>query len=153
MAGWLLDSDHPPATFIQLTDLYLEGIQDTAHTVSRANAYSRAITDLYKLVKVYDSMRSVLVKENMFELFSGLESSVAPILAVMETEGLGVERETITEMRRVLGEEIACIEREAHCMVDGPFQLTSPAQVSSIPNIKYRLFVSFCLFVCLFIHN
>lgn len=77
-------------------------------------------------------MRSVLVGENLLELFSGLESKVVPILAVMETEGLGVEEETITEMRQVLSEEIAGIEREAHSMVERPFQLTSPAQVSLI---------------------
>ena len=129
----MLDSDHPPATFTQLTDRYSVRTEETtSHTVSRAHAYTRAITDLYRLQRVYGSMRSVLVGENLLELFSGLESKVVPILAVMETEGLGVEEETITEMRQVLSEEIAGIEREAHSMVERPFQLTSPAQVSLI---------------------
>ena len=93
------------------------------------------------------------MKESMFELFSGLESKVGPILAVMETEGLGVEVETIKEMRQVLSGEIACIEREAHAMAGRPFQLTSPAQVSSV-YLLLKLDCSVCLFVlCLLFQN
>ena len=81
-------------------------------------------------------MRGDLVRENQFELFAELESRVAPILAVMEGEGLGVEQGNITEMKQVLNKQIECIEREAHTLAQRPFQLTSPVQVRYLYNMQ-----------------
>ena len=81
------------------------------------------------LEKVYGNIRGDLVRENQFDLFSELESKIAPILAVMEGEGLGVEQGNIAEMEQVLNKQIECIERQAHSLAQRPFQLTSPVQV------------------------
>ncbi|KAI6647020.1 DNA polymerase nu-like, partial [Oopsacas minuta] len=128
VAGWLLDSDHPPQSFLQLKERSVSTEHITTHTSSRANAYTRAITDIYELVNVYSNIRSALVKEDMFDLFYELESRVVPILSVMEGEGLGVDIDILTGMRDSLSKQIDCIEREAHSIAQRPFQLTSPAQ-------------------------
>ena len=77
----------------------------------------------------YQRVEIELKKDGLEELFVELESRVTPILAVMEGEGLGVERKGISEMSHVLNGQIGRIEKEAHTLAQRPFQLTSPVQV------------------------
>ncbi len=81
-------------------------------------------------------LREPLEKElrdlNMWELFSGMEMPLVPVLARMEAEGIAMDVSVLREMSVGLNEQINYLESEAYSSVGHEFNLGSPPQLSTV---------------------
>ncbi|HLF79550.1 MAG TPA: DNA polymerase I [Dehalococcoidia bacterium] len=81
-------------------------------------------------------LREPLEKElrdlNMWELFSGMEMPLVPVLARMEAEGIALDVGVLREMSQGINEQITYLESQAYSSVGHEFNMGSPPQLSTV---------------------
>jgi DNA polymerase-1 len=81
-------------------------------------------------------LREPLEKElrdlGMWELFSGVEMPLVPVLARMEAEGIALDVGVLREMSQGINEQIAYLESQAYSSVGHEFNMGSPPQLSTV---------------------
>jgi len=65
-------------------------------------------------------------------VFEEIEMPLVPVLSRMERTGVLVDVERLREQSRLLAERMREIEREAHRLAGGPFNLASPKQIQEV---------------------
>ena len=65
-------------------------------------------------------------------VFEEIEMPLVPVLSRMERTGVLVDVERLREQSRALAERLRELEREAHRLAGGPFNLASPKQIQEI---------------------
>jgi len=65
-------------------------------------------------------------------LYEEIEVPLVPVLSRMERNGVMVDREMLARQSQELAARMQEIEREAHALADGPFNLGSPKQIQGI---------------------
>jgi DNA polymerase-1 len=68
----------------------------------------------------------------MWELFSGVEMPLVPVLARMEAEGIALDVGVLREMSQGINEQIAYLESQAYSSVGHEFNMGSPPQLSTV---------------------
>ena len=72
-------------------------------------------------------------------LYEEIEMPLVPVLLRMERHGVQVDREALKRLSAELGERMAAIEEQIHCIAGEPFNLASPRQIQHILYDKLGL--------------
>ena len=89
-------------------------------------------------VEIYRQLYPIFNKEltdnNLQSLFKEIEIEMplAPVLAKMENNGIHLDKETLAESSRQIGEEIASLEEQIYTLAGGQFNIGSPKQLGEV---------------------
>ena len=87
-------------------------------------------------VEIYRQLYPIFNKEltdnNLQSLFKEIEMPLAPVLAKMENNGIHLDKETLAESSRQIGEEIASLEEQIYTLAGGQFNIGSPKQLGEV---------------------
>ncbi|XP_062508647.1 DNA polymerase nu-like isoform X2 [Corticium candelabrum] len=129
VAGWLLDSDHPPQSFKKTISSFTNLKLVTTRGPHTSSQFCSDISLLGPLMFIlYRKLESC----GLWPLFHDLEMRLCPILAVMEVDGVHVDMDEMTILCDKLKMEISEIERRAHEVVGRPMLLNSPKQLREL---------------------
>jgi DNA polymerase-1 len=107
------------------------GIEDaTAYSAEDADVTLQLHRHLYPRIAAEPKLEHV---------YAGIEIPVRDILFRMERAGVMVDAELLAAQSRELGEKALAVEREAHALAGGPFNLASPKQLGEILFQKMQL--------------
>ncbi|XP_014280544.1 DNA polymerase nu isoform X2 [Halyomorpha halys] len=125
VAFWLLDPDHPAASFGAL-------LQHFSFSTIEENCWSECCTYLKYQSHVMGYLHSELQKLELWNVFFCFETNIIPILAVMETSSIMVNTEILKKMSTILHEKLTLLEKEAENMAGHKFSFKSPLQISKV---------------------
>ena len=86
-----------------------------------------------------DPLNRELEQANMKELYDQMELPLTSVLADMESDGIFVEREQLSEYGRQLGTRLADLEQEIYALAGETFNIQSPKQLGEILFDKLKL--------------
>lgn len=84
-------------------------------------------------------MREELSKLDQDNVFYEIESPLLPVLVAMESEGIKVDTNTLSEIGEILGKRIGELEKEVYQSAGEEFNLNSPKQLGEILFDKLKL--------------
>ncbi|MDJ0908884.1 MAG: DNA polymerase I [Woeseiaceae bacterium] len=79
--------------------------------------------------KIWESLSEI---EPLKRVYEEIEQPLVPILLAMEETGVLLDRQMLADQSHELAGEMAALEREAHDLAGGPFNLGSPKQLQEI---------------------
>ncbi|KAJ7378864.1 hypothetical protein OS493_020466 [Desmophyllum pertusum] len=134
IAAWLLNPDHPPQTFADvLTSVQLHfpecGEMDD----------TMICQDVAMLGPLMLKQHSKLKTLSLWDLFINIETPLCSMLAVMETQGIGINSQVLIEASNTLKMKIQKVEAEAHKAAGHPFLINSPQQLREVLFEELRL--------------
>ena len=88
--------------------------------------------ELTCLLLLHKLLHNKLEETHCLEVFSKVESRIPLMLAKMELQGLSIDKRQFSAIENMLHKSIAAIEKSAHDMLNRPFNLASPLEVSGI---------------------
>lgn len=121
----VLDEALLQETSIALWVLYSEHTNASYETILQK-------TKAKTLEEAHHILMEELKKRNSLSVFETIEKPLIPIIAAMETWGIGVDRGALEEMISDLEKKIADIETAAAVYSGGTVNLSSPKQLSSL---------------------
>ncbi|XP_068831094.1 DNA polymerase nu [Capricornis sumatraensis] len=143
-AAWLMDPADAAPSFEDLVAKYLGN--PTTLTVNSADGNSSRKTvnqsiraNLRVLHRLTMDLCSQLQVCGLWQLFQTLELPLIPILAVMESHRIRVNKEEMERTSALLGSRLKELEREAHFVAGERFLITSNHQLREILFGKLRL--------------
>ncbi len=87
-------------------------------------------------VEIYRQLYPLLLHEleanGLRKLFDEIEMPLAPVLAKMENNGIHLDKATLAESSRQIGEEIAALEEQIYMLAGGTFNIGSPKQLGEV---------------------
>uniref|UniRef100_A0A287AU31 DNA polymerase nu n=1 Tax=Sus scrofa TaxID=9823 RepID=A0A287AU31_PIG len=144
IAAWLIDPSDAAPSFEDLVAKYLGSL--TAVPESSTNGSSATNTvhqnvraDLRTLSRLTMGLCSQLKVCGLWQLFCTLELPLIPILAVMESHGIRVNREEMRRTSALLGFRLKELEQEAHFVAGEQFLITSNSQLREMLFGKLKL--------------
>ncbi len=122
IAGFLVNSGRPEPS---LDDLYHEHL---APLGPRAESHAR--TDI--IAALYPLLATRMRDARLEALFNDIEMPVAPILAEMETAGIGIDADALKKIGDEFGEQLKRLERECYELAGREINLNSPIQLRDV---------------------
>ncbi len=105
--------------------------------VDRAADYS--CEDVYGTLKLWECFRPQLEKNNLWDLFTSLETPLIPILAEMELTGITIDPELLHTLSAEFAAKLDELVREIHSLAGTEFNINSPQQLGEILFEKLKL--------------
>jgi DNA polymerase-1 len=106
--------------------------------VERATAYSAEDADV--TLQLHGALWPRIEKDEKLErIYSQIEIPVAHVLFVMERNGVLIDAEQLSAQGHALGQKMLELERKAHELAGGPFNLGSPKQLCDILFERLKL--------------
>ncbi|XP_017288658.2 DNA polymerase nu [Kryptolebias marmoratus] len=137
VSGWLLDPTDPSSCYNDL--LYKHCQKSPTASVPGAQKVSQIISGLNWLYKLNMNLCMKLQSQGLWELYSEMELRMIPVLAVMESHYIHVDKEALKRTSDLLGAKMKQLEQEAHRAAGQIFLLTSNAQLRTVLFEKLRL--------------
>src|SRR5580692_9904559 len=122
LAGFLINSGQGEPSLTQLYHEYLAPLG--ASTPPGTNA------DLVRNLR--EALTTRLEADGLISMYSEIEMPIAPILAEMETAGIGIDGEALKVISKEFAEEINRLERECFELAGREFNLNSPIQLRDV---------------------
>jgi DNA polymerase I len=122
LAGFLINSGQGEPSLTQLYHEYLAPLG--ASTPPGTNA------DLVRNLR--DALATRLEADGLISMYNEIEMPIAPILAEMETAGIGIDGDALKIISKEFAEEINRLERECYELAGREFNLNSPIQLRDV---------------------
>ncbi|MBC2580606.1 DNA polymerase I [Clostridium sp. DJ247] len=84
------------------------------------------------LPKIYETLKSCIVENNMGSLLYEVEQPLTDVLASMEYEGFKVDKKILTELGEKFRLEIETVQKEIYSLSEEEFNINSPKQLGKI---------------------
>lgn len=149
IAAWMLDPDWAGLGLesLALSQLGLETIAydavvpkgKTFADVPVSEAVSYAAEDADLTLRLHALLAPRLAEAGLTRLFETLEMPLVPIIADMEMEGIGLEKERLAGFSLELAGEIDRTEKEIFGIVGHEFNIASPKQLQEVLFIERKL--------------
>ncbi|XP_052497754.1 DNA polymerase nu [Budorcas taxicolor] len=144
IAAWLIDPTDAAPSFEDLVAKYLGNpttltVNSTDGNSSRKTVNQTVRANLRVLHRLTMHLCSQLQVCGLWQLFQTLELPLIPILAVMESHRIRVNKEEMERTSALLGSRLKELEREAHFVAGERFLITSNHQLREILFGKLRL--------------
>eukprot|EP00066_Takifugu_rubripes_P028942 XP_011618208.1 PREDICTED: DNA polymerase nu isoform X2 [Takifugu rubripes] len=137
VSGWLLDPANPCSSYEDLLQKYCKIPRTTAvHGVKKV---SQAISGLCSLYWLNVELSSRLQSLGLWDLYTDMELSMIPVLAVMESYHIHVDKEAFQRTSDMLGKKLKQLEQEAHRAAGEIFLITSNSQLRAVLFERLRL--------------
>nr|XP_020847879.1 DNA polymerase nu isoform X2 [Phascolarctos cinereus] len=142
IAAWLLDPSDTLFSFEDLVRKYFE--ESVTMKMNNTNGGSshnmvNLCSDLRILYRLTVDLCSKLKVCGLWQLFYTLELPLIPILAVMETHKIQVNKEEMKRTSKLLGFHLKELEKEAHVAAGEQFLVTSNNQLREVLFDKLKL--------------
>jgi DNA polymerase-1 len=106
--------------------------------IERATAYSAEDADV--TLQLHGALYPRIVKDaKLNRIYSEIEMPVASVLLTMERNGVLVDTQMLARQGTELGQKMLELERKAHELAGGPFNLASPKQLCEILFDRLKL--------------
>ncbi len=105
--------------------------------VSRIADCACASVDI--LWNLQDRLETELQKQGLWQLFTGVEMALIPVLVAMEKDGILLDTDLLREMSRELGQQLLKLEKEIYGSVGHQFNINSPQQLGRVLFEDLRL--------------
>lgn len=128
LAGYLLN---PTATAYDLERLSA-GYAKEKILLPQEEGYEEPQTLLARLMAVYEPMLEELAQNDQMDLLDEVEIPLAGVLARMEADGFGIDRQALQEFGEQLSLEIDRLEKEIYELAGESFNIASPKQLGVI---------------------
>ncbi|XP_076016825.1 DNA polymerase nu [Genypterus blacodes] len=137
VSGWLLDPADSSSCF---QDLLLKHCRrpHRTHTLGTKKV-SQVISGLSLLYRLHMDISSKLKSQGLWELYSYMELNMIPVLAVMESHRIHVDKQALKRTSDLLGAKMKQLEQQAHQAAGQIFLVTSNIQLRTILFEKLRL--------------
>ncbi|XP_043828164.1 DNA polymerase nu [Dromiciops gliroides] len=142
IAAWLLDPSDTISSFEDLVRKYFEeSVTMKMNNTSGSSSHSivNLCSDLRILYRLTVDLCSKLKVCGLWQLFYTLELPLIPILAVMETHKIQVNKEEMKRTSKLLGVHLKELEKEAHVAAGEQFLITSNNQLREVLFDKLKL--------------
>uniref|UniRef100_A0A673TV82 DNA polymerase nu n=1 Tax=Suricata suricatta TaxID=37032 RepID=A0A673TV82_SURSU len=144
IAAWLIDPEDAAPSFEDLVAKYLESsisvtVSSTYGNSSRSVVNHNVHVNLKILYRLTMGLCSQLKVYGLWQLFCTLELPLIPILAVMESQSIHVNRDEMERTSALLGSRLKELEQEAHFVAGEQFLITSNNQLQEILFGKLKL--------------
>jgi DNA polymerase-1 len=122
LAGFLINSGQGEPSLTQLYHEYLAPLG--ASTPPGTNA------DLIRNLR--EALAARLEADGLTSMYNEIEMPIAPILAEMETAGIGIDGDALKVISKEFAEEMSRLERECYELAGREFNLNSPIQLREV---------------------
>jgi DNA polymerase-1 len=122
LAGFLINSGQGEPSLTQLYHEYLAPLG--ASTPPGTNA------DLVRNLR--EALTARLEADSLIPMYNDIEMPIAPILAAMEAEGIGIDGDALKVISREFAEQMLKLERECYELAGREFNLNSPTQLRDV---------------------
>nr|XP_003411388.2 DNA polymerase nu [Loxodonta africana] len=144
IAAWLIDPGDTVPSFEDLVAKYLEKsitvkVNSTYGNSPRNIVNQNVCVNLRILYSLMMDLCSKLKVYGLWQLFCTLELPLIPILAVMESHKIQVNKEEMERTSALLGSRLKELEQEAHFVAGEQFLITSNHQLREILFGKFKL--------------
>ncbi|XP_029382792.1 DNA polymerase nu [Echeneis naucrates] len=137
VSAWLLD---PVYTFSCYKELLCKHYkQPTSSSALDTKKVSQVISGLSSLYWLNMELCSKLQSQGLWQLYSGMEVNMIPVLAAMESHHIHVDKAALQRTSDLLGMKMKQLEQEAHQAAGQIFLVTSNTQLRTILFEKLRL--------------
>jgi DNA polymerase-1 len=86
-----------------------------------------------------ESLEAELRQQGLWQLFTGVEMALVPVLVAMETNGILLDTDLLREMSLELGNQLLKLEKEIYSSVGHHFNINSPQQLGKVLFEDLRL--------------
>lgn len=135
VAAYLLDSDRSEFDEAYLADTYLQMALPAARGAEGAgeDAPAPAARTAALTLALVAPLRDRMARENVTNVFDGIEMPLVPVLAKMERAGMLVDPDRLHSLSEGLATQIAEVERSIRDLAgDETFNIGSPMQLSHV---------------------
>ncbi|XP_036902831.1 DNA polymerase nu [Sturnira hondurensis] len=144
VAAWLIDPRDAALSFEDLVAKYLENsltvkVSSAHGDSSETTVHQNTCANLRILYRLTMDLCSQLKVYGLWQLFCTLELPLIPILAVMESHSIRVNRGDLERTSALLGSRLKELEQEAHFVAGEQFLITSNNQLREILFGKLKL--------------
>ncbi|XP_075399725.1 DNA polymerase nu [Tenrec ecaudatus] len=144
IAAWLIDPRDTVPSFEDLVAKYLGKtitvtVNSTYGNSSRSLVNQNVCVNLRILHRLTLNLCSKLKADGLWRLFCTLERPLIPILAVMESHNIQINKEEMRRTSALLGSRLKELEQEAHFVAGEQFLMTSNNQLREILFGKLKL--------------
>jgi DNA polymerase I len=122
LAGFLINSGQGEPSLTQLYHEYLAPLG--ASTPPGTNA------DLVRNLR--EALTARLEADALIPMYNDIEMPIAPLLAAMEAEGIGIDGDALKVISREFAEQMLKLERECYELAGREFNLNSPTQLRDV---------------------
>ncbi|KAF7664462.1 hypothetical protein LDENG_00175690 [Lucifuga dentata] len=137
VSGWLLDPADPSSCYQDLLAKHCR--RPRAIPALGTLKVSQVISGLSSLYRLNTDLRSKLQSQGLWDLYSHMELNMIPVLAVMESHRIHVDKEALKRTSDILGTKMKQLEQEAHQAAGQIFLVTSNTQLREVLFEKLRL--------------
>ncbi|XP_061106699.1 DNA polymerase nu [Conger conger] len=139
IAAWLLDPADSASCFQDLVTKHCGTAAKPPPQPPGPRKASSPSTSLPLLYQLMTDLRSNLQTRGLWDLFSSVEISMIPVLAVMESHRIRVDTEALKRTSEMLGAKLKQLEQDAHKAAGQQFLVSSSAQLRLVLFEKLRL--------------
>ena len=129
LAAYLLN---PEASDYGLSSLAGEFCPELAIPASFSNEEEQLAWNASVLIRLGETLRRKLEAEGLYKLYTDMELPLAEVLAVMEENGVYVNREHLSRKSEEVDAKVAALEKEIHLLAGKEFNINSPKQLGEI---------------------
>jgi DNA polymerase I len=149
VAAWLLDSGRASYALGNLAERYLgdsgtsfesivpKGGSFADVPIAQAAAYAAEDADF--ALRLMLAFEPALKKAGLWELFSGVEMPLVPVLAEMERSGIRLDKKALAAYSIELERGLAAVEAEIYQLVGHEFNINSPKQLQEVLFVERKL--------------
>jgi DNA polymerase-1 len=107
-------------------------------SIERATAYAAEDADV--TLQIHGALLPRIQRdEKLARIYSEIEIPVSSVLLAMERNGVLIDMQQLTRQGQELGQKMLDLERKAHELAGGPFNLGSPKQLADILFDRLKL--------------
>ena len=107
-------------------------------SIERATAYASEDADV--TLQIHNAMRPRIEGDaKLNRIYAEIEIPVSSVLLAMERNGVLIDMQQLTRQGQELGQKMLDLERKAHELAGGPFNLGSPKQLAEILFDRLKL--------------
>ncbi|MEQ1548259.1 MAG: DNA polymerase I [Chakrabartia sp.] len=106
--------------------------QISFNQVQLGDATRYAAEDADVTLRLWHMFKPRLSAENVTRVYERVDRPLIPVLAMMEREGIKVDRAELARMSAEFAQGIAALEIEIHALAEQPFAVGSPKQLGEI---------------------
>ncbi|XP_065104594.1 DNA polymerase nu [Paramisgurnus dabryanus] len=141
IAAWLLDPADSASCFQTLLSKHYTCpvTRVSMQPVLGHAKVTQVISNLSLLHNLMVELHNKLQTQGLWQLYSGIEQKMIPVLAAMESYKMHVDKEALKRTSEMLGSKLKQLEQEAHQAAGQQFLVSSSAQLRLILFDKLRL--------------